>query len=91
MLAMTSSWWGNETRTYNSLNQLVGLSNINVNASYNYTAGSDNGKIASAGIGGETVTYQYDSLNRLISGGGIGADALGLGEYADEPIGRIYL
>ena len=71
MLAMTSSWWGNETRSYNSLNQLVGLSNINVNASYNYTAGSDNGKIASAGIGGETVTYQYDSLNRLISGGRI--------------------
>ena len=40
MLAMTSSVWGNETRTYNSLNQLTYLSNINVSASYNYTAGS---------------------------------------------------
>jgi RHS repeat-associated protein len=70
MLAMTSSVWGNETRTYNSLNQLTYLSNINVSASYNYTAGSDNGKVASAAIGGETVTYQYDSLNRLISAAG---------------------
>ena len=57
-------------RTYNSLDQLTYLSNVNVNASYNYTAGSDNGKVASAYIGGETVTYQYDSLNRLISAAG---------------------
>jgi len=85
MLAMTSSWWGNETRSYNSLNQLVGLSNINVNASYNYTAGSDNGKIASAYIGGETVTYQYDSLNRLISAAGSSGwgDSYGYDSYGN--------
>jgi len=43
-----------------------------INVSYNYTAGANNGKIASMSdaISGETVTYQYDSLNRLISASG---------------------
>ena len=45
-----------------------------LNATYNYTAGSNNGKIGSAtdAISGETVSYQYDSLNRLISASGSG-------------------
>jgi RHS repeat-associated protein len=40
-----------------------------MNLTYNYTAGSDNGKIASMtdAVSGETVSYAYDSLNRLIS------------------------
>jgi len=41
---------------------------------YNYPTGSNNGKIASTSdaISGETVTYAYDSLNRLISASGTG-------------------
>jgi RHS repeat-associated protein len=86
ILGITSSNFGNETRTYNSLNQLVGLSNANVNAGYNYTVGSDNGKVASANIGGETVTYQYDSLNRLISAAG----SSGWGDsYGYDPFGNL--
>jgi RHS repeat-associated protein len=40
-----------------------------MNLTYNYMAGSDNGKIASMtdAVSGETVSYAYDSLNRLIS------------------------
>jgi RHS repeat-associated protein len=40
-----------------------------LNISYNFTAGQNNGKITSQtdNISGETVTYQYDSLNRLLS------------------------
>jgi len=45
-----------------------------LNVTYNYTGGSNNGKIASTSdaISGETVSYQYDSLNRLISASGSG-------------------
>ena len=64
--------------------QLLQLTNITtndaylpsskINITYNYTAGSNNGKIGSAtdAISGETVSYQYDSLNRLISASGSG-------------------
>jgi len=64
-----------ESRSYNSLMQLIGITaGSAINISYNYTAGSNNGKIASTSdaISGETVTYQYDSLNRLISASGSG-------------------
>jgi RHS repeat-associated protein len=37
-----------------------------LSATYNYPTGSNNGKISSSVINGETVTYQYDSLNRMI-------------------------
>jgi YD repeat-containing protein len=38
---------------------------------YNYTAGADNGQIAGSvdNLSGETVTYQYDALKRLLSAG----------------------
>ena len=70
-----------ETRAYNSLQQLTNITTSDpylpsskINITYNYTAGSNNGKIGSAtdAISGETVTYQYDSLNRLISASGSG-------------------
>src|SRR5277367_1632754 len=78
MLGISTSSWGNESRTYNSLNQLTnlvvsGLSVGNLNNTYTYTAGSNNGKIASQTsnlTGGETITYQYDSLKRMISAAG---------------------
>jgi hypothetical protein len=54
--------------TYNSLVQLTGISRGSVSLTYNYTAGQDNGKIASTtnNTTGEQVVYQYDTLNRLI-------------------------
>ena len=57
-----------ETRTYNSLLQLTSIYTSYVSLTYAYTAGQDNGKIASTtnGITGEVVQYTYDSLNRLI-------------------------
>ncbi len=68
-----------ETRTYNSLLQLTNITatvqgGTGINQTYNYTAGANNGKIASMtdALSGETVAYQYDSLNRLISAAGSG-------------------
>jgi RHS repeat-associated protein len=55
-----------ETRTYNSLLQLTSIYTGNVNAQYTYTAGQNNGRMASATVSGEQVVYTYDSLNRLI-------------------------
>jgi len=65
-----------ETRTYNSLMQLTGLTNglasefysaTMVNMQYNYTAGQNNGRVAQTvdGVLGETVNYTYDVWNRL--------------------------
>jgi len=57
---------------------MLQLTNITVpgqlNMTYNYPTGSNNGKIGSQSdaITGETVTYQYDSLNRLLSASGSG-------------------
>ena len=61
-----------ETRQYNSLGQLTNITAGSFNISYNYTAGQNNGKIASQtdNLSGETVTYAYDTLNRLISAQG---------------------
>ncbi len=71
-----------EIRGYNSLGQLTsmvaGLATFPYtayeNLSYNYPTGTDNGKISSMSnaISGETVTYTYDSLNRLLTANGSG-------------------
>jgi RHS repeat-associated protein len=70
---------GTETWVYNSLYQLtqrttVHSSTTRLNMTYNYTAGQDNGQIASSvdGVSGETITYQYDALKRLASATGSG-------------------
>src|SRR5579863_1339305 len=39
---------------------------------YNYTTGANNGKISSEVYNGETVSYTYDSLNRLLTAAGSG-------------------
>ncbi len=57
-----------EVRSYNVVGQLTGLSWTGAGSlSYNYTAGANNGQIASVtdAISGETVTYTYDALKRL--------------------------
>ncbi|HTR35829.1 MAG TPA: RHS repeat-associated core domain-containing protein [Bryobacteraceae bacterium] len=69
LLTLTVPGTYSETRTYNTLGQLTGLNNGAENLAYNYSTGTNNGKIASKynAVSGETVTYQYDSLNRLAS------------------------
>src|SRR5208283_1138989 len=61
-----------ESRQYNTMGQLTNITAGYMNLTYNYTAGQNNGKIASQtdGFSGETVTYAYDTLNRLISAQG---------------------
>src|ERR1035441_3134454 len=66
------STFNTETRTYNNLNQMTQLTITGsqpLNISYNFAAGANNGKITSQtdNLSAETVTYQYDSLNRLLS------------------------
>ena len=65
---------GAETWGYNALLQLTQRTTISgsatrMNMTYNYTAGADNGQIASSvdAVTGETITYQYDSLMRLVN------------------------
>ena len=56
-----------EARSYNSLKQVTGLAAGTVGVSYAYPSTGNNGKISSQTdtVSGETVTYTYDSLNRL--------------------------
>jgi YD repeat-containing protein len=65
---------GTETWGYNALNQLTQRtttsgSTTRMSMTYNYTAGKDNGQIASStdAVTGEKITYQYDSLKRLVN------------------------
>ena len=65
---------GTQTWVYNTLLQLTQRtttsgSTTRMNMTYNYTAGKDNGQIASSAdaVTGETITYTYDSLKRLIN------------------------
>jgi len=64
----------NESRWYNVLNQLTCLNNGSGNLMYTYPTGTNNGKIGSMynAVSGETVTYTYDSLNRLLTANGSG-------------------
>jgi len=68
MLTMTGAGGApSETRTYNSIGQMKQLQSGSLNLQYNFSATNNNGKIASETdvVSGETVTYTYDSLNRL--------------------------
>jgi RHS repeat-associated protein len=73
MLTLTSSAFS-ETRTYNANVQLTGLVSGGYSFQYNYSATQNNGRIQSMtdSISGETISYQYDSLNRMINAGGTG-------------------
>jgi YD repeat-containing protein len=59
---------GTETRTYNSMMQLITQSLPGyLNMTYYYSATQNNGRISSSvdGITGEGTWYTYDALNRL--------------------------
>jgi RHS repeat-associated protein len=66
---------GAETWMYNTLNQLNQRMTTSpsgaplMNMTYNYTAGANNGQIASSSdaVTGEKITYTYDSLKRLVN------------------------
>jgi len=56
--------WNHVTFDYNALLQMTRMANVE----YRYTAGQNNGRMASMAVtGGEEVVYQYDALNRLVS------------------------
>jgi RHS repeat-associated protein len=65
---------GVQTWTYNSLLQLTRVTGSGMDMTYNYSSTQNNGQIASsydgAISGGETITYQYDALKRLLSAAG---------------------
>jgi len=63
---------GTATRTYNSLNQITSIAASGMSMTYNYSSTQNNGQITSSvdGMTGETVTYQYDALKRLLSASG---------------------
>lgn len=61
MLQITGNFY-NETRTHNSRLQLTSLNG----AAFTYPTTQNNGKIVSESASGETITFQYDSLNRLV-------------------------
>ena len=67
-----SGGWGGESFAHNSIKQLTCLSTSSsctgsTGVLDNYPSSANNGKIASQadGVSGETVTYTYDTLNRL--------------------------
>ena len=71
----TVNYFGvSESRTYNSMLQMTRLTAGQVDISYTFPNALNNGKISSQkdNLSGETVTYQYDSLNRLTVATGSG-------------------
>jgi RHS repeat-associated protein len=76
-----------ESRCYNNLGQMTSISIPgSINTTYAYPSGTNNGKISSQydTISGETVTYAYDSLNRLVSAQLPGGTNLALGKTATQ-------
>jgi RHS repeat-associated protein len=49
------------------LTSLTATGSASISYTYNYPTGTNNGQISSQVVSGETITYQYDSLKRLIS------------------------
>jgi RHS repeat-associated protein len=85
---LSISYFGvTESRCYNTLGQMTSISIPgSINTTYTYPSGTNNGKISSQydAISGETVTYAYDSLNRLLSSQLPGGTNLALGKTATQ-------
>jgi RHS repeat-associated protein len=68
-----SEGWSGETLTYNSLKQVTSVNSYiypnPLSITYTYPTTGNNGKIISQtdNASGETVTYTYDALNRLVT------------------------
>ena len=83
----------NETRLYNSLGQLTALTTSTYNYQYVYPTGSNNGKISNRyeWLSGEAITYQYDSLNRMVAASDSVNNTLQWSEsYSFDPFGNLY-
>jgi RHS repeat-associated protein len=86
-----------ETRGYNVLNQLTTLSaqeNLTTieNLTYTYPTGTNNGKISSMSnaLSGETISYTYDSLNRMVTASdSIGQTVQWAEGYTFDPFGNL--
>ncbi len=63
---------GTATRTYNNLLQMTSIVASGMSMTYKYSSTQNNGQITSSvdAITGETITYQYDALKRLLSASG---------------------
>jgi YD repeat-containing protein len=71
MLGLTYFGYG-EGRTYNAMLQMTRMTVSGMmDMQYVYPGGANNGRITQSidGIGGETVNYTYDALNRLSGAG----------------------
>jgi RHS repeat-associated protein len=87
LLGMTYNGIG-ETRGYNVLNQLTSIhAGSTENLTYNYPTGTNNGKLSSmySAVSVETITYTYDSLNRLLTANGSGWG----GQYTFDSFGNL--
>ncbi len=66
-------WVNSEARMYNALGQLTSLTNGTRRFEYDFSPTANDGRITTqrsyAGALQETITYTYDSLNRLASAG----------------------
>ncbi|MGA7409469.1 MAG: hypothetical protein WBW33_03225, partial [Bryobacteraceae bacterium] len=73
ILTLTASTF-TETSQYNANLQLKELTTGSYHFTYNYSGTQNNGRVQSINdvASGETITYQYDSLNRLIQASGSG-------------------
>jgi hypothetical protein len=65
------------TRTYNALGQVTQMTTPDANGlpvtrTYTYSPTQNNGQITSMVENGESITYQYDALNRLVNASGSG-------------------
>ncbi len=80
--------FGGESRSYNVNGQLTNITMPGGRSvTYNFpAAGSNNSKVASIVDSGETITYQYDSLQRLISATGSGWSQT----YTYDGFGNLY-
>jgi RHS repeat-associated protein len=68
---------GTETRSYNNLNQLTGITSPAETVTYRYPVSTNNGQIASMTSGGQTVSYTYDALGRIAAASATGGTAWG--------------
>jgi RHS repeat-associated protein len=93
---LTIGYGTTETRTYNVLTQLATLTAQNSsgtveNLTYDYPSGANNGKLTSMynAVSGETITYTYDSLNRLLTGSGAGGGSNWGQQYGFDAFGNL--
>ena len=86
--------YANETRQYNSIGQLTRITMPNMeDQEYVYSGTQNNGRITQSmnHLNNETITYGYDSLNRLISassslGWGLSFTYDGFGNLTDKTV-----